>query len=160
MCLISPRTGRCNAVLGLFMQTQLPWITVMGSCCLGEPLVHMTRALYHLYIFVTYCGYRKSQCGEKQVPEGCYKLNVFFPFGSFQHIFQAGHPEENGLQELNSLQQMSTFSFPLINTFFTDVKRHPSGSRVDLRSRGLLAVLVGSQLEGWSFSSLGPDLAH
>ena len=104
----------------------------------------MTCVLYYLHIFVTYCRYRKSQCGEKQVSEGSYELNVFLPFSSFQHIFQAGHPVENGLQELNSLQQMRTFSFPLINTFFTDGKCHPSGSSVDLRRRGCWLFRLGA----------------
>lgn len=118
-----------------------------------------TCVSYCIYIFATHCGYRKGQRGEKQVSEGSYELNVFFPFHSFQRIFQAGDSIENGLQELNSLQQMRAFSFALINTFFTDAKLYPSGSNVDFRRRGLLAVLVESQFEGWSSSSLGLDLA-
>ena len=55
----------------------------------------------------TYCGYRKSQGGKQQVSEGSDELDVFPSSDSFQHIIQAGDPKENGLQKLNSLQQMS-----------------------------------------------------
>lgn len=97
---------------------------------------HAHACYIAIYIFVTHCGYRKSQCGEKQVSEGSYELNVFLLFNSFQHIFQAGDPKENGLQQLNSLQQMRVFSFALINALLTNIKLHPSGSNVDLRRRG------------------------
>lgn len=118
------------------------------------------HVLHDIHIFVTYCGYRKGQGGKKEVSEGSYKRNAFFSFNSLQHIFQASDPIENDLQELNSLQQMRAFSFALINTFFTDIKLHPSGSRVDWRRRGLLAVLLESQFKGWSCRSLVPGLAH
>lgn len=45
------------------------------------------------------CGYRKSQCGKKQISEGCDEFDVFPSNDSFQHIIQAGDPKENGLQE-------------------------------------------------------------
>lgn len=75
----------------------LQWWAPKHPCSTGEMSVHMTSVLYYLHIFVTYSRYWKSQCGEKQVSEGSYKLYVFFPFSSFQHVFQAGHPIENGL---------------------------------------------------------------
>lgn len=55
----------------------------------------------------TYCGYRESQGGKQQVSEGCDELDIFSSSDFFQYIIQAGDPKENGLQELNSLQQMS-----------------------------------------------------
>lgn len=75
----------------------LQWWAPKHPCSTGEMSVHMTSVLHYLHIFVTYSRYWKSQCGEKQVSEGSYKLYVFFPFSSFQHVFQAGHPIENGL---------------------------------------------------------------
>lgn len=55
----------------------------------------------------TYCGYGESQGGKQQVSEGCDELDAFSSSDFFQYIIQAGDPKENGLQELNSLQQMS-----------------------------------------------------
>lgn len=102
------------------------------KCSSGCP-----HLLYWIHILITHRGCRKSQSGEEQVSEGSYKLNGLSPRDSFQHIIQAGDPEENGLQELNSLQQMRALSFALINTFFTDVNLHSSGSNVDWKRRGL-----------------------
>lgn len=117
---------------------QLLWSKIMDLKQLATQETHTsvcTCVLRCIYIVGTHRGYRKSQCGEEQVSEGSYELNVFFPFHFLQHIFQASNPKENGLQELNSLQQMRVFSFALINTLFTDVKLYPSGSNVDLRRK-------------------------
>lgn len=92
---------------------------------------------------MTYCADWKSQGGKKQVSEGSDELDVFPLFDSFQHIIQEGDPEENSLQELNSLQQMRALSFALINTFFTDVKPQPSGTNADSRRREMLGCSGG-----------------